>query len=180
MITAAIASPNTAPRVSMARCNPKLLPLSSARPESAISASRGEVRTPFPTLSPNLIANTAPQLDAMYMKGLARVEMVYPNTARGLRLPILSLNQPLNILRIASAPSDSPPTRPTRVAPAPSTLHRKRGTSVKIISLLMSVSRLTIPRKNTLGFNPQILLSPRLVFNDPTTTFPGLVQLPIP
>jgi hypothetical protein len=43
---------------------------------------------------------------------------------------------------------------------APSTFFRKRGTRVKIISLLTSVSRLTIPRKKTLGLMPKIFLGP--------------------
>jgi hypothetical protein len=46
------------------------------------------------------------------------------------------------------------------VVVAPSTLDKKRGTRVKIISPETSVRKLTIPRKNTLGLSPKIL--PRL------------------
>jgi len=71
-----------------------------------------------------------------------------------------SLTQPLKILRMASALSDKPPTKPITVVAAPSTLDRKRGMRVNIISLLMSVSRLTNPRKKTLGLSPKTF--PRL------------------
>jgi hypothetical protein len=53
--------------------------------------------------------------------------------------------------------SDSPPIRPIARNGALSTLDKKSGTRVKIISLLTSVSRLTMPRKKTLGFRLKIL-----------------------
>ena len=37
------------------------------------------------------------------------------------------------------------------------TLDKKRGTMARIISLLTSVRKLTIPKKNTLGLRPKIL-----------------------
>ena len=106
---------------------------------------------------PNLTASTTPQILAISIRGLTAMEMLYPSTARILRLPILSLSHPLNIRKMASALSESPPTNPTTVVAAPSTLVRKRGTSVKIISLETSVSRLTTPRKKTLALSPKIL-----------------------
>ena len=59
------AIPITAPAVSAARCSPNASPRRSGGVESASRASRGAVRTPFPTRSPHRIAATAPQLEAM-------------------------------------------------------------------------------------------------------------------
>ena len=49
------AIPITAPAVSAARCSPKASPRRPADVESASRASRGAVRTPFPTRSPQRI-----------------------------------------------------------------------------------------------------------------------------
>ena len=58
------AIPITAPAVSAARCSPKASPRRCGGVESASSASRGAVRTPFPTRSPQRIAATAPHVVA--------------------------------------------------------------------------------------------------------------------
>jgi len=52
MTTAATSTPAKAPVVSMARWKPYATPRFSGIVESAISASRGEVRMPFPSRSP--------------------------------------------------------------------------------------------------------------------------------
>ncbi|MBA7635888.1 hypothetical protein ES703_43492 [subsurface metagenome] len=92
-------------------------------------------------------------------------------------MPIRSLSQPLNILKIASALSDSPPIRPMIVVAAPSTLDKKRGIRVKIISLETSVRKLTIPKKNTLGLSPQILLPLVSVFNGLINYFSSITSV---
>ena len=70
---AAIDDPDTAPMVSIARWSPKAVPR-YAGVESAISASRGEVRIPFPMRSPSRAMRTTGQLNATMYSVLAMTE----------------------------------------------------------------------------------------------------------
>ena len=63
-----------------------------------------------------------------------------------MRLPSLSLNQPLRILSKEAVLSATPSIKPMMTELAPSTLARKRGIKVKISSEEMSVRKLTRPR----------------------------------
>jgi len=58
----------------MARWKPKAAPRISGAVTSAMSASRGEVRTPFPTRSAKRSASTAGQAPARPMSGRATEE----------------------------------------------------------------------------------------------------------
>ena len=74
-ISAASPTPIVAPAVSIARWKPNARPRRSGAVESAISASRGAVRIPFPIRSPTRAARTSGQVVATRKSDLARTEV---------------------------------------------------------------------------------------------------------
>jgi hypothetical protein len=72
----AVSGPMAAPTVSSARWSPKSRPRRSGVPESAMSASRGAVRTPLPNLSATRSARTAGQPGTTASSGLTTLESV--------------------------------------------------------------------------------------------------------
>ena len=138
-IRAAMPTPTKAPAVSPARCIPKARPRCFSSMLSATRASRGAVRTPLPNRSATRTPSTQPQALAMYRKGLAMVEMAYPSTVSPLRWPSLSERAPEYIFIRLAVVSAKPSIRPMMAVVAPSTLARKSGTRLKIISEETSV-----------------------------------------
>ena len=75
MTAAATNTPAKAPVVSMARWRPNATPRYSGAVESAISASRGEVRIPLPNRSPTRPISTTGHAVATRYSSLAAVDV---------------------------------------------------------------------------------------------------------
>ncbi len=113
----------------MARWKPYALPSIERPVESAMMASRGEVLTPFPTLSVNLAPSTCAHDEAAARRGRLAVEVAYPAAMRSFLLPSLSESHPDTILRKEAVLSATPSITPTVVLLVPMTPVRKSGTS---------------------------------------------------
>ncbi len=80
-----MSGPSTAPALSLALWNPNARPRIDGSTESAMSASRGDVRIPFPTRSVMRIAATCVTLWANPISGRTNPASAYPNTTSGFR-----------------------------------------------------------------------------------------------
>ena len=97
--------PATAPAVSNARCTPKLVPRRSGSELSEMSASRGALRTPFPTRSVNSAADAGiGALRAASSPSLHAAEMPYPAPATSLYFRLRSaITPPAIVIRPETA-----------------------------------------------------------------------------
>lgn len=75
--------PKTAPKVSKARWNPKVLPRSKLWELSAIKASFAAILTPFPNLSIKRANKTQGQTEAKAKNIFDITEQEYPKTIKG-------------------------------------------------------------------------------------------------
>src|SRR5439155_1301987 len=78
----------------MPRCNPKARPRSSAGVTSAMTASRGGVRSPFPSRSTTRSPITCHAAPVTAMTGRTTTAMKYPSTIMGPRRGTRSANRP--------------------------------------------------------------------------------------
>ena len=129
---------------------PKALPLEEGKVESAITASLGAVRNPFPVRS--IGTNTAKAGHA-FIKGnsnFARQDIKYPPNIKGILFPNLSDQYPEKTFKMPEILSPRPPISPTAI-PAPPKDAINKGIIAKIISLETSFMKLTRPKRRTLA-----------------------------
>src|SRR5258708_17776659 len=114
-----------------------------------MSASRGEERIPLPIRSMKRRIRTTGQTVARPMKGLKKLDRLYPKTTRGLRLESRSAQKPEKTFNSEAVDSATPSMMPRAAGPAPKTWDKKIGRIGKNISVEASVKRLTNPRRMT-------------------------------
>ena len=117
--------------------------------ESAISASRGEVRIPLPIRSVIRTPNSCHGRTIIPQSGRTTAAKAYPTTTNGLRRPPRSERLPDQSFTRLLAESAAPSMTPRSNLLPPSTEIRNRGRSGKIISLATSFSRLAQPSNLT-------------------------------
>ena len=105
----------------MPRCSPKARPRSSSGVTSAISASRGGVRSPFPNRSTTRRPMTCHAAPVTAMTGRTTTAMKYPSTIIGPRKRARSARRPAPSFTNAAANSAAPSSAPSACAPPPST-----------------------------------------------------------
>ena len=153
-IASATSGPAMAPQVSIARCNPNARPRNSAAVESAINASRADVRIDFPSRSAHRPTKNSGQPianAASPMIGLLNAEIVYPAKTNGFRRRKRSDNAPLIHRSPLLIPSANPSTNPSTHGGARSVCTRNSGISGYSISDARSVKNETHPRDDVLS-----------------------------
>ncbi len=120
----AIRGPPTAPTVSSAWRSPKLAPRTASGVMSAISASRGAPRMPFPIRSAMRAPTIQPSDGASGKTGLVSAASPYPSTTSALRRRKKSERKPENTLTISAVASANPSRRPIVSVLAPSSSAR--------------------------------------------------------
>src|SRR6266550_3432443 len=105
----------------MPRCRPKACPRRSTGVTSAISASRGGVRSPFPNRSTTRKPITCHAAPVTAMTGRTTTAMKYPSTIIGPRKRARSASRPAPSFTKAAANSAAPSSAPSACAPPPST-----------------------------------------------------------
>ena len=149
--TAARIGPTAAPAWSIARLKPNARPRVSGATESAIKASRGGFRVPFPNRSARRIARSC-QGDVMIpISGRVTPAKAYPDSTNPFREPIRSDQAPDQSFTTLDAESTIPSITPSQNRLPPRTDNRNCGSRGKIISLATSLRKLTHPRMVTLG-----------------------------
>src|SRR6267143_1469159 len=141
----ATSGPITAPTWSSPRCNPNARPTSGAGVTSAISASRGGVRNPFPSRSTTRNPMTCHAAAVIAMTGRTIAARKYPPTISGPRRDGRSASRPAMSFTSAAAASAAPSSAPNATAPPPRTPVMNAGSSGYTISLAKSLRRETAP-----------------------------------
>src|SRR5882724_10480284 len=129
----------------MPRCSPKARPRSSSGVRSAISASRGGVRSPFPNRSTTRSPITCHAAPVTAMTGRTTTAMKYPSTIMGPRRGTRSASRPAPSFTNAAANSAAPSSAPRACGPPPRTPVTNAGSNGYIISLAKSLSSETQP-----------------------------------
>src|SRR6266566_4987606 len=150
----ATSGPITAPTWSSPRCSPNARPTSGAGVTSAISASRGGVRSPFPSRSTTRNPMTCHAAAVIAMTGRTSAARKYPPTISGPRRSGRSASRPAISFTSAAAASAAPSSAPNANAPPPSTPVTNAGSSGYTISLAKSLRRETAPNSLTCRGRP--------------------------
>src|SRR5712692_7734580 len=151
----ATSGPITAPTWSSPRCNPNARPTSGAGVTSAIRASRGGVRSPFPNRSTTRNPMTCHAAAVIAMMGRTIAARKYPPTISGPRRDGRSASRPATSFTSAAAASAAPSSAPSATAPPPSTPVMNAGNSGYTISLAKSLRRETAPNSLTCLGSPE-------------------------